>query len=231
MDFVNYLKQAALGALSRFEIYILGPIWGWLHDRYLSGELMASPMVWVTIFWSLNWLIGSGLALTKPAPLPGQEDERWQPRKSFRSIGKLLVWLVALLMAWGLKKSGITGGFIPAGVLEVGVMVTEFAYLVRNLGRLATYLGNPRQGKILAFAADTMDELAGARTRTHTEVTVSPDHTITVSEEKVTVPDPSTAPTPTLPSPECPAQVPTCPALNEWHEKHPTGGKDAGPLH
>lgn len=219
MDFLTYLRQSIHAATGRFEIYILGPLWGWIHEQYLSGQLMASPIVWVTVFWTMNWLIGSFLALMKTMnPKPGEEAERWQPRKSLRSIGKLTVWLGALGMAWGLKKSGITGGWIPAGTLDVAVILTEFAYLVRNLGRLAKWMGNDQQGNILTLAADTVDEFAGARTRTHTEVTVTTDKVITVSEEKVTTPTDTLVPSPRVVIRH--DETHSCPALDEWHKQN-----------
>ena len=199
MEFLLYLKRVLGDALGNLFVWVLGPIWGLVCDWYLSGELWAMPMVWVTIFWALNWIIGSGLALTKSAPLPGQPDERWQPRKSVRSIGKLCVWLIALGMAWGLRKSGITGGWLPAGTLDVAVLLTEFIYLLRNLGRLARYLGNDSQGNILAMVADTADEYL--HTRTTTTATVDADKTIHVVEDKITT------------------TTHTCPALEEWQAK------------
>lgn len=171
MEVVDAARKALGDAGKHFEALVLGPIWGYIHAFHLSDNFWASPYVWVSVFWVLNWVLGTILAI---------RDREWTPRDSFRSVIKLIVWLTALGLASGLKKSGVTGGFIPAGVLEFGVVITEFVYALRNLGRFSAMFGNQNQAEVLTFVADKADEFAGHRTNTRT--------TVTVTETQVTQP-------------------------------------------
>ena len=171
MNILSSIKQALQDATNHMESWIVGPIWGYLHHFYLSGQFWASTYVWVTLFWSLNWVLGTGLAVA------GRE---WAIRDSLRSLIKLLVWICALGIASGLRHSGVTGGWLPAGVIDTMAVFTEAAYLMRNLGRVTTKFGNQNQGEILTYAADRTDEFAGHKTQTRT--------TVTVTETQVTSP-------------------------------------------
>lgn len=164
MEVLDPIKKALTDMGRHFEALVLGPIWGYVHSFYLSDHFWASPYVWVSIFWLLNWMLGTVLAI---------HAREWTPRDSFRSVVKLMVWLLALGLASGLKKSGVSGGFVPAGVLEFGVVVTEFVYAVRNLGRFSALFGNQSQAEVLTYVADRADEFAGHKTSTRTTVTVT----------------------------------------------------------
>ncbi len=168
---------------SRFELYVIGPIWGYLHKYYLSGLFWASPYVWISLFWAANWIIGTILALLSPPPLPGQVDERWRPRKSLQSVVKLLIWLCAFMVATGLQRSGIPGGWLPAGIITAAGVLTEGAYLLRNLGRIAKKFGNARQGEILGYVADTTEEFMDSRIHKKTTITLTETTVIEPSPE------------------------------------------------
>jgi len=160
---ISGLKQWMADATRHVEIYWLGPAWGYLHEYYLSGLLWASPYVWISLFWASNWVIGTILAVA---------DREWEGRKSLQSIVKLMIWLCAFMVATGLIRSGITGGWIPAGIITFAGMATEGSYLLRNLGRVAKRLGNTHQGEILGYVADTTEEFMDSRIHKKTVVTV-----------------------------------------------------------
>lgn len=181
---MNNLRETIDAVMHRAEVYIFGPIWGYAQRYYLGQYLWASPFVVVTIFWCANWIIGSAFALSQKAPLPGEPDLRWNPRKSLKSVMKLMVWVGALLVAALLKASHITGGFVPAGVIELVVIITEGAYLLRNLGRIARVLGNVEQGAVLGLVADSTEEFMGNHINKKTTVVVTETLTTTPAEKK-----------------------------------------------
>ena len=164
MEVAQSIKSLVTDAIKHVEAFVIGPIWGYLHTFYLSGQLWASLYIWVTIFWLVNWLIGTALALV---------DRVWTPKASAQSLVKLLVYMFALLLASGLKKTHVSGGWFPAGILEAMVAFTTFSYALRSLGRLSKRLGNSRQGEMLSLAADKTDEFMNQRINTRTVVTVT----------------------------------------------------------
>lgn len=151
------LRQVIDDVTHRFEIYIIGPLWGYAQRYYVGDLVWASPFAIVTIFWSCNWIIGSAFAAAQKEPLPGQPDLIWDPKESLKSLLKLLIWMGALGVSLLLQFSHITGGWIPAGVIQIVVIVTEAAYLLRNLGRIAKAIGNTDQGNLLSAVADSTE--------------------------------------------------------------------------
>lgn len=180
---MNNLRDTIDAVMHRAEVYLFGPIWGYAQRYYLGQYLWASPFVVVTIFWGANWIIGSAFALAQKAPLPNEPDLRWNPRKSLKSVMKLMVWMGALGGAALLKASHVTGGWVPAGVIELAVIITELAYLLRNLGRIARALGNNEQGAVLGLVADSTEEFMDSRINKKTTV-VTETVTVETKEEK-----------------------------------------------
>lgn len=182
---MNSLQQTLDDVAHRAELYIFGPAWGYAQRYYLGQYLWASPFVVVTLFWGFNWIVGTGFALAhRTPPLPGQPDLRFQPRKSLKSVFKLTIWSIALGAAALLKYSHITGAWVPAGVIELGVLMTELIYLLRNLGRIAKAFGNMEQSTVLGLVADSTEEFMDSRIKKHTEVTMTETITTTTAEKK-----------------------------------------------
>ncbi len=173
------LRQVIDDVTHRFEIYIIGSLWGYAQRYYVGDLVWASPFAIVTIFWSCNWIIGSAFAAAQKEPLPGQPDLRWDPKKSLKSLLKLLIWVVALGVSLLLQYSHVTGGWIPAGVIQLVVIVTEGAYLLRNLGRIAKAIGNTDQGNLLSAVADSTEGFVDHQIHKKTTVTITETETST----------------------------------------------------
>lgn len=179
------LQQTLDDVAHRAELYILGPIWGYAQRYYLGQYLWASPFVVVTLFWAFNWIVGTAFALSnRTPPLPGELDLRFQPRKSLKSVLKLTVWSLALGASALLKYSHITGAWVPAGVIELGVIMTELIYVLRNLGRIAKAFGNMEQSTVLGLVANTTEEFMDSRIHKKTSVTVTETIITEPKEEK-----------------------------------------------
>ena len=175
------LREVVDGVLHRAETYVIGPIWGYAQRYYLGEFVWAGPAVIVSLFWLFNWIIGSALALAQKPPLPGEPDLRFQPEKSVKSIMKLIVWMGALAVALLLKVSHVAGAWIPAGIIELVVVVTEGIYLLRNLGRIAKALGNNEQSEVLTGVAQSAEAFVDNQVHKKTTTVVT---TATTNTEK-----------------------------------------------
>lgn len=105
---------------------IVSPAWGWMRLHW-SGFWWSSPVVWISIFWAADWLLGSYRALTAGT---------FRPRRAAASVGKLMAWLAVLMVAWGLRDSTMLGGGLAASCLEAGVLLAEASSVLYHLGEL-----------------------------------------------------------------------------------------------
>lgn len=121
----------------------LGTIAGWYNGSTFAHT---PPVVWVSIFWAMDWVLGSGLAISR---------RQWSPRKAFFSIVKCLVYLAALAVAFGLRESHMLGAWAISGVIEAGILCAEGSSVMRNGARLTG-------SRLLHWFADSMEARVAA---------------------------------------------------------------------
>ena len=114
---------------------LLTPGWAWVTEHW-GGFWWSSPVVWICLFWSFDWLLGSGRALHEGWAHPGDPTKGFRARRAAASVGKLLVWLLVLMVAWGLRDSRMLGGTLAAACLEAGVLLTEASSVLYHLGEI-----------------------------------------------------------------------------------------------
>lgn len=171
------IKQLLSDIRSNVEIYLVGPIWALTNDWYSSGQIWASPYTWITIFWLSNLILGATLAIS---------NKEWEPGKFLKSVTKLMIWILALLAATGVRRACVPGGFFLAGVIEAAVIFTELSYLLRNLGRIAIKLGNTNQGNILSIVADRTEHFVDSSVHAVSTSTIVGNTTTTTTDTTTT---------------------------------------------
>ena len=145
---LNYLFSVSLGILAVENgelhrakaafIVLVGILVGW-YQR--NAFVHTPPVVWVSVFWTMDWILGSILALYL---------RKWLPRKAFFSIVKWMVYVSALAVAFGLRESQILGGWAISGMIETAILCAEVSSVMRNGARLTN-------SKILHWFADSLD--------------------------------------------------------------------------
>lgn len=133
---------------------VLSPGWAWVTEHW-AGFWWSSPVVWVSIFWLLDLVLGSSRALYDGWSHPEDPTRGFRPRRCARSTLKLCAWLAVLMVAWGMRDSHMVGGILAASCLEAGVLLTEASSVLRHLGELT---GAP----FLRFYATKFERQAGA---------------------------------------------------------------------
>jgi hypothetical protein len=129
------------------------------------------------LFWTGTYVIGSILAWIST-------EEKWEPKKSFQSVMRLLIGLLCLGAAAGLRSTNVTGAWLPSGILDTAMVFTEFAYFTKNLGRLSRLTGNKTQSDLLEFVSHAADEYLHTNVvTTHTTTT----NTVTEPNEEPVV--------------------------------------------
>ena len=124
---------------------ILGAAWAILTTHF--GAFPASnPVFWVSIFWAMDWILGSCVAI---------KTHNWSPRRSFHGILKWLLWMAVLTVAWGIRDMGFLGCTLIGGMIEVAIMLTEGSSVMRNCAILSN---NPNAQRLLNKFADAADQ-------------------------------------------------------------------------
>lgn len=118
-----------------------GPAWAWFSQYVNTDALWTSPYTWVGVLWGIDFIAGSCLAVYR---------KQWKASRARQSIGKLLLWMVALWVAEILRRFAV-GGFIPAAGLEAGVMLVEASSI---MGHLANLSPNRSQKKLFRSVQD-----------------------------------------------------------------------------
>lgn len=114
---------------------VLAPAWAWITAHW-GGFWWSSPVVWICIFWLLDLCLGSARALHDGWTHPQDPTRGWRARRAAGSVGKLCMWLLVLMVAWGFRDSGIMGGKLAAACLEAGVILTEASSVLYHLGEI-----------------------------------------------------------------------------------------------
>lgn len=95
------------------------------HFQLFPGS---SPVFWVTIFWCLDWILGSWLAIRR---------RNWSPKRATYSIAKWLLWMFALAVAWGFRDANFLGASYLAAVMEAAIIMAEGSSVLRNAAELS----------------------------------------------------------------------------------------------
>lgn len=120
-------------------------VWGFLWSK-LDGFAFSNTVFWVTLFWGLDLILGSWLAW---------REHRFSPSRATRSILKWLLWVVVLVVAWGIRDLGFWGSVFVAKVIEGAVILAEATSVLRNAASLSD---NPRAKKLMNRFADVADK-------------------------------------------------------------------------
>lgn len=126
---------------------VLASAWASLGAQFQG--FWGSPVVqWVTVFWALDWVLGSLLAW---------REHRYDPRRGLFSTVKWLIWMSALAVCWGFRHDGTPyDDWIPP-LLEVGILLTEGASVLRNGAVLQASLSGSKEPSILGRFAGFLD--------------------------------------------------------------------------
>ena len=124
---------------------VLGAAWA-LLSHHFGAFPASSPVFWVSIFWAMDWILGSCVAL---------KTHNWSPRRSFHGILKWLLWMAVLTVAWGIRDMGFLGCTMIGGMIEVAIMLTEGSSVMRNCAILSN---NPKAQRLLNKFADAADQ-------------------------------------------------------------------------
>ena len=96
---------------------ILGAAWAILTHHF--GAFPASnPVFWVSIFWAMDWILGSCVAI---------KTHNWSPRRSFHGILKWLLWMAVLTVAWGIRDMGFLGCTLIGGMILAYLAALKFS--------------------------------------------------------------------------------------------------------
>lgn len=114
--------------------------------QHFDGFVLSNPVFWVSVFWALDWLLGSWLAW---------RECRWIPSRAGRSVLKWLLWMVVLAVAWGIRDSGFFGAGLLGGLVEGAIILAEGSSVIRNAAALSD---NPRAKRLLGRFADAADQ-------------------------------------------------------------------------
>ncbi len=126
-------------------VALFGTIWTALSNHF-DGFVLSNPVFWVSVFWALDWLLGSWLAWRL---------SRWSPTRAGRSVLKWLLWMVVLAVAWGIRDSGFFGASLLGGLVEGAIILAEGSSVIRNAAALSD---NPRAKRLLSKFADAADQ-------------------------------------------------------------------------
>lgn len=130
-------------------VVVSWPLFAVIH-RHTAEFWQSAILFWLCAFWALDWLLGSAIALRK---------RQWSARRGLYSCGKLVTWVVTLLVAFGLRQSlpGLPGQGL-ALLIEAAVLSTEGASVLRNLSLLHSPRGRPGPvARLLRSFADRME--------------------------------------------------------------------------
>lgn len=152
LDHLDHLRSWAVVA-------VVAPAWQWVRMHW-AGFWWSSPVVWIGVFWGLDWITGSINAIRDGLSHPEDPRRGWRVARAAWSVGKLLLWLCVLAVAWGLRDSGIWGGGLCASCLEAGVLLTEASSVIRNCARLSD---SPVARRVLTIYADRFEDRASGR--------------------------------------------------------------------
>lgn len=125
----------------------LGAPWTSLLGHYALFPQSAA-VFYVTAFWVMSWILGFTLAWAK---------KEVSTKKAARSIGRWLLWMFALSVAWGFRDAKVMGGEFISGAIETLIMLTEGLRVFRLLAFWADHLGFKGADKLLSFFANTVE--------------------------------------------------------------------------
>lgn len=114
----------------------LAPGWQWVVVHW-SGFWWSSPLVWISIFWAADWVLGTARACYSGWAHPEDPTMGWRPARSARSVLKLLWYVGALMLAWGLRDSAGMGGVVAAACIETGILLTEAGSVIQHMADLS----------------------------------------------------------------------------------------------
>lgn len=123
----------------------LTPMWAAFTSLW-TGFFLSNSFLIVTLFWGADLFLGSLKALL---------DRNFKPQKFVKGVARWLLWIVALLVAWGFRI-GLPGvGNIIASIVESVIILAEGSSILRNL---AMFSSEVRVQKLLSLFADKIDD-------------------------------------------------------------------------
>lgn len=131
----DWVEQARLWLVAA----VLSPAWQWVVIHW-GGFWWSSSLVWISLFWAADWALGTARAIHSGWVHPDDPTRGWSPRRSAKSVLKLVWYILALMLAWGLRDSAGIGGQMAAACIETGVLLTEAGSV---MGHMADISGIP----------------------------------------------------------------------------------------
>jgi hypothetical protein len=144
LDYISFQLAQVSPENKPLSTIILGSAWAILTHHF--QEFPASnPVFWVSIFWAMDWVLGSCVAI---------KTNNWSPRRSFHGVIKWMLWMAVLTVAWGIRDMNFLGCTLIGGMIEVAIMLTEGSSVMRNCAILSN---NPKAQRLLNRFADAAD--------------------------------------------------------------------------
>lgn len=126
-------------------VAFLAFVWSQLNQHF-NGFALSNPVFWVSIFWAMDWVLGSINAF---------RSRQWSPRRSFYGVIKWFIWMCVLSVAWGVRSSNFLGCSFIAACIEVAILLTEGTSVLRNCAELSD---NKRAKRLLNRFADATEK-------------------------------------------------------------------------
>lgn len=125
-EYIVEQTRAAWFLATERAALVFGLIWNEVRARF-SGFWFAAPLFWVSVFWAIDFALGSGRAL-----YAGE----WKARRSLMSGFKLAGGCCVLLVSHAMRDSHLPFASIPASLLETVVLFAEFSSVLIHVGEL-----------------------------------------------------------------------------------------------
>lgn len=129
-DYLTSYAKEALSIAREGLSLIVGSTWGLVQAK-LAGFWFTSALFWLSIFWLVDFLLGSGRAIAA-----GQ----WRARRALLSGAKLATGCLVLMTAHAMRDSSVGGHVISqavASLLEAVVLLAEFSSVLIHAGTLS----------------------------------------------------------------------------------------------
>lgn len=125
-DYLADQARAAWNLATERAALVFAFAWNELRSRF-AGFWFTAPLFWLSIFWVIDFILGSGRAIS---------EGQWKPRRALLSSVKLAAGCVGLLVAHALRDTHLLFSSIPANLLETVILFAEISSVLIHVGEI-----------------------------------------------------------------------------------------------